>query len=291
MDSRGVCALALIAALVVAGAVGVLWVESRAADRAGAAEGQRSAERHRDLSRTLATLSAKAGELEGALTSLEASVGRVASRVDVLEAQVARVAQAAKPEEPDPARPRQPQPLPRDGRVTEIFHDDFEKAMPGWMVPPLFPGITGVISLAKGRDVAKNGEGAMKLAYTYQQGKVALAIRILGTAKGVARVSVWARCTNGVAHLFLGASEADFSNYAAMRTLAAADGWRQLTADLAEMQLVPDSQDENNVLDLDQVVSLSIGDAGAFLGREGENAVLLDDFRAFRVEPKPQDDF
>ena len=291
MDARRIAIIALIVAVATACVMGVLWAEFRAARRAAVAERDRCARRHDSLRKSVDALATTTRELRGALDRVEAAVRRTASRMDALEAKVARVARAAKPDKQGRAVGQPPQPQARDEHVTELLHDDFEKGFQGWVVPPLVPGITGVLKPAKGNDAARNGQGALALHYAYQRDKVAVAIRILGRVKGVTRVSVWVRCTEGVANLFLGASEADFSHYATMHTVAAADGWRRFDTDLADMELVPGSQDENNTLDLDQIMSLSVGDSGGFQGREGGNTLLIDDFRAYRVAPKPQDDF
>lgn len=206
---------------------------------------------------------------------------RLADRVASLEEAVAALGRQAQ-------APRRPGP---NAQVVEVFRDDFEQGTQGWMVPPVVAGVTGTISHAKGKDVAKVGAGALRLDYPYEKGKVAVAVRVLIAPKGINRVRLLAKSTNGVAQIFVGATEADFSNYGIWTPLDAAQGWQEITVDFADMRLAPGSQDENNVLDLDQVMSLTVGDVGVFQGRKGKNALLIDDFRALRVGPAPQEDF
>ena len=206
---------------------------------------------------------------------------RLAERVAALEEAVAALRRQA-------PTARRPGP---NAQVVEVFRDDFEQGTQGWMVPPMVPGIVGTISHAKGKEVAKVGTGALRLDYPYEADTVGIAVRVLIAPKGINRVRLLAKSLDGVAHVFVGATEADFSNYGIWMQVDAAQGWQELTVDFADMRLAPNSQDENNTLDLDQVLSLTVGDVGAFQGRKGKNALLIDEFRALRVGPAPKEDF
>ena len=212
-------------------------------------------------------------------TRLAGASERLAERVAALEEAVATLRRKA-------ATPRRPGP---NAQTVEVFRDDFEQGTLVWMVPPMWPGIVGKISHAKGKGIA--GGGALRLDYPYEEGKVAIAVRVLIAPKGIDRVCLLARSLDGVAQVFVGATEADLSHYGVWAPLDAAQGWQEITVDFADMRLAPGSQDENNALDPGQVLGLTVGDVGVFHGRQGKNALLIDEFRALSVGPTPQEDF
>ncbi|MFP4057675.1 MAG: hypothetical protein ACLF0G_12485 [Candidatus Brocadiia bacterium] len=287
-------ALEWAAGLLVVGVAVLAWLYVRTADRAAA---RREAAQQR--SHILDRLDALDGQLDRAgsrLDALQRGVGQLqeqgeamAQRLDALEEAVER---AARP----PVRPEAhaaPQPPERPGELVVLFRDDFEEGIAGWMVPPMNPQITGTLSHARGEDVAKAGQGALKLAYTYAPDKVALAARGAIQGRELRRLELWVRSTRGTAQVFVGATEADLSTYGAAVPVAAEDGWQQLSVGLDEMELVAGSEDENGALDPEQLMAVSVGDAGGPAGKQGENALLVDEFAGLRAlrpdEPRPGD--
>jgi len=147
-----------------------------------------------------------------------------------------------------------------DGKL--VF--SFDQSVEGWQ------SLDGGNGLSVETDAAavKEGKGALKYQYVLKKGVMSIVLRGELSVAGAKSVSFWARASRS-GMFGLGFIEKDGSNYfTTFRALA--DEWQQVTCDLADMQLAPDSKDENGALDVDQVQLMGLIDIEALTVQNAE---------------------
>ena len=263
-------ALVSLAAMVLAAvAVALVW-RGRGADHEGAVVPAAVEKRLVEIEKNLDAIGAQ----EQSLRRIEAGLKRVSEAL----AAARRAAQATK-------QPAEAEifPPPGKGPGKVVIEKDFEKDIFGWMVPKMFAAIfTGDLTHATGEGEAKSGRGALKLSHEYAAGKIGIASFMGARLKEVNQVDFWIRSEKKTL-IYVAVSERDNSYYGTAFELGPAEGWHRCVVDYSDFSLGDDSKDENNILDPDQVTSVSISDLGAFVGAKGKNAILIDDFRGLNV--------
>jgi hypothetical protein len=269
--------LALAVALVLALLVGTLWyLEKQLASSGADSRGSLPLEL-RALKDRVTAIGEEVSATKDGVARIETSTKELGTRIAGLEESLKKFAERpVAPPQPEPPAP----PPARPARLVPAFQDDFEQGIANWLVPPIDPKLAGKVALVQGEGVARTGRGALRLSYTHAQGKFAMATRMVGNHRDLARVDLWVRCEKGQAVVFVGATEANLATYGVTVPIAAEAGWRRVVVDFADMQLL-DGEDKNGRLDADQLVAIAVGDVTP--DGEGENALLIDDFTAFRA--------
>jgi hypothetical protein len=165
----------------------------------------------------------------------------------------------------------------------------FEETTEGWTGVPPPAGAEISLSLTDDTAQAKAGKHALKARYRMEPRKLPGLVHPVGGLAGRG-VRVWLK-TDTAATLVLGLIERDGSAY--MHVVQTLPGeWLRVEAPFTSFHLSEDSKDENGRLDLEQVGTLVIADAGGFMpGAGGERALWVDEYEVTgdirTPEPKP----
>ena len=165
----------------------------------------------------------------------------------------------------------------------------FEETAEGWANVPPPTGTEMTLTLTDDPAQVKVGKRALRAHYRIEPRKLPGLVRSVDGLVGTG-VRVWLK-TDTAAMVVLGLVERDGSSYMhAVRTLPGE--WLHMEARFAAFGLSDDSKDENGRLDLEQVGTLVIADAGGFLpGADGERTLCIDEYEVTgdikAPDPKP----
>lgn len=230
----------------------------------------------------LVELNGKVTGIAGRLDAMDAKLDKVSTRIDEIRdrhRELSRQTMALREAARGPAR-RKPAPIAPGVK----FHDTFEENTNGWFVMRFAPQITGQVTRTDAEGQVKEGKGALALSYTIAPEKLPIAVRM---ARNINSLSLWVRAFRRPVELYVGASEKDDSSYGKLTHLDPKQGWQQLTFDFDTFTLGDDSEDENDVLDIDQIRSISVCDLAAFMGGSGANVLLIDEVVGEYRKPQP----
>lgn len=159
----------------------------------------------------------------------------------------------------------------------------FEETTEGWTAIPPPSASEASISLSDESAAGSSSKHSLKVEYQVQTGRLA------GVTHGVSGltgngITVRLR-TDTTTIIVLGLAEADGSVYMYTIQMPTAE-WYTANIPYPTFTLSDDSKDENGFLDLDQVVTIIIGDAGGFMPNPGMHRILLiDDYAAISGLP------
>jgi len=167
---------------------------------------------------------------------------------------------------------------PREGPLCVYT---FEEGIEGWFAPRArFKNIDidGHVGRTERAENVKNGKASLEWQYAYGPNRVSSILRRMRFDAAVSEIGFWLNSQNAPISILVQLKEQDGSQYQADVRVDSAGAWtfRQLSPD--EFHLGEDSEDENDVLDLDQVQEISFTDiTGILMQTEGENTVWIDD--------------
>lgn len=161
----------------------------------------------------------------------------------------------------------------RRSRIAEVegaklqLIDDFETPTLFWAPVIFTPGkielnLKADISVELGTGVARHGNGAISISYELQPNIISAFMTLLPRGFDPARsftISVRASEPTG---LIIALAENDGSRYQTF-TYIPAGVWHDIAISVSDFQLAEDTKDENDRLDLNQVQSVIIADAGS----------------------------
>ncbi len=147
---------------------------------------------------------------------------------------------------------------------------DFELGLDQWTTVPE----AGDLKLASGADAAKSGEFSLQWNYTPVAGEIAGLVRGELTPFGARSVRLWLRCSVGTTFL-LQLAEQDGSRYGTA-VYTPPGQWQHVALNLSDFNLLDDSTDENNRLDVDEINSLALIDAAGFLAKLSRQVPFFD---------------
>ncbi len=150
-----------------------------------------------------------------------------------------------------------------------LFYDDFEKGRSVWFVLG-----NGKVGIAKG----DAHSGQMALSFSYAKG-IAVAVMPTAPLPRARSISFWVKPSSTTV-LLLALQENDGSRYAAAFCVIGGK-WQLVQLSVDDFMLMPDTQDENGKLDMDQVSMIGLADAITLFQPGGvaqERTILVDDF-------------
>lgn len=156
-----------------------------------------------------------------------------------------------------------------------LLYDDFEKGQSVWFV------------LGAGKVVIAKGDahsGQMALSFSYAKG-IAVAVMPTAPLPRARSVSFWIKPSSTTVLLFA-LQENDGSRYAAAFCVIGGK-WQFVQLSIDDFSLMPDTQDENGRLDMDQVSMIGFADAITLFQPGGvaqERTILIDDLLVSTAE-------
>jgi len=158
----------------------------------------------------------------------------------------------------------------------------FDDSLAGWTAAEGQFGdikIAGTLAITTEPAHAKLGLGAAAWSYDVGEKQVSALVRQTAFVRSIRQISFWLRSQEPTI-LVIELKEQDESKYHAVVDVTDAGKWQHVERATWAFQLSDDSEDENDTLDADRIVSITIIDpSGVFKGRVGPNVVYLDDLQ------------
>jgi len=161
----------------------------------------------------------------------------------------------------------------QSGTAPLIKHT-FEESDGGWTAPP---GSNGKVSITHDAAHVKEGKGALQFDYTLKKGE--FGFLVLPTPDGALAkaksIRFWVQC-DSTAPLAVTLQEHEGGRYVAMFTVPK-DRWQQVELSPSDFTLSEDQndpKDPDNKLDMDQVESVGVADAGQIFAQSDSPEVV-----------------
>ena len=159
--------------------------------------------------------------------------------------------------------------VPRPAVAVELLHQTFEDDGGGWQAA----GVGAKVTLAHGADVAKEGEGALRIDYTVAQGTMGFALmpvpdRQLAEMKSI---KFWLKCDHA-APIALVFQEKDEGRYVATFSVPA-NTWQAVELSPSDFILTTgpdDPKDPDGKLEMEKVSHLGLIDLGQIYAQAGD---------------------